>query len=190
MEFRSRRSLRHAIAGRRLRSLCDRQRVFAGQARASSNRRRYREDGGLRRPRATWPSRLHCGRCPHDAAPGCAHRHHRGPATTGRVSRPPHVLHRTRSQRPVAGLDGTGQLRLHGLVRWRLPWSEPGGDARRAARRDRDVEGCTHAALRSSCERMVFGRPAPSRRPGRRRHAAGIPGALATRRRTRSAVRQ
>ena len=72
MELRSQRAFRHAVAGRRVRDLRDRQGIFAVEAGASPDRRRCREDDGFRRPRAAGPGRLHRRRCTHDTTPGCA----------------------------------------------------------------------------------------------------------------------
>ena len=46
------------------------------------------------------------------------------------------------------------------------------------------------AAVRSARARLVLGGPAPSRRPGGSGHPAGVPGALAARRRPRFPLRQ
>ena len=46
------------------------------------------------------------------------------------------------------------------------------------------------AAVRTNGIRLVFGRPSSSRRPGRRRYAAGVSRAFAAGRRTRPAVRE
>ncbi len=158
------------------------------KAGARDGRHERRGDVRFHRRRAAGPGRLHRRRCAQrrsllDARIGITAGQRQLVEFLGRNTFFTELDRKGRLQASVA----PGSYTLHGVVRWRLSRSEPGRDARCAARADGRFKGGADTALRPTDERLVCGRPAPSRRPGRGCHATGVPGALATRRRTRPA---